>query len=1441
MATPLTKSSAYTQSLIDFVIDTKPYRCKLTEVTEEYQFSDSIHVNIEEVSSIKTLHKAAWTFGFFSSGNPSQSSILAQRVVTPDFNGLEINSDPSNNPGRWKAGRDENTDMAAVPLVFSKKQIDGSGIADAWLEIDGTSVLPYVEGHDFYQGRGSFEFQVKQTYDAFSVLKPRWAETRNDGVIASATTTTHSLEQDLSRPQSAVNKLITLVSSIQAHLNLNPSVAPGWTLALTSCGTLLSSLTSGIIPPAYTVSPGNPNLLLAGDYSNIVEGAAAAGVIPLAGFAGWIGEDSGANKYVDEAFSALLPPLLFGMHTDIGLYEDGAPHYDDVVGPSISVTSIVPNTSAPIEEWTLTAISSVPSTWSVTGSHSDFIGTVVAGTTFTSTHVSFSTTDNAAPAIGDVLVLTPRDQLVIHPSAPLETWNIIKTNPRTYTRPVFVSSGYGQVLDLSSVPGSVSLLDITMPAGTYILRAVDAVTFDVSSTADPLYTGTATVGVTYNDGTLGFTLVQGTLRPFEAGDYFLIEVVNGPASPLNFDLYYGYDLESYDNSDLVYNNTNSLHSDYNRFLDFRFDSRFTDYDVTTMGLVVTQNAVNGRGFRLTAVPDVSRPIATLKRDGTTTSNAVDLTAEDDEIAPVSVTGVPVFSMPGDPNPAEDVRLYYATDFKLEYSDDGFVTVTNVGTVSVGSSFSSSALGISFNLLPGSKPFIAASCDDGLLNPRVEGGDVFFFSVNNPPPTLVNAPIGLVGADVPRLIMHGSSYFASVSANWVVTVTGASSYSVNGTYNSGPLTGTQVPGYPVVGTLSLATSNTVANTTFRDANIHFTIVAGRGLSPGDAFTFETHEPRPSFLVHGSVSGWQPDAEYDRWYFNGKIGFKIKSPTLSAFGPTFFRMPEVLGYHSFPTGYVKVNYLRPDTPANRYLFQRSADGFLVRRTDIDVQGHCPLNGVYEDEYISIEIADPTNDFQLNINPSLFQFWNAPDTVIVRSSVTALNPSASDYVVIKKTEDGSLAICVDYSNLLSPPDLSVLSPVSVNTAMTDFSTGFGGVALSLTSPETGPGFITGWLPTYIKKLDTTVSVAEFPDVAALLEVRSAQTGQLVGTLKPQINPFEEPTVFQFDATFFSTYLPLNSQVNLITYGTGLDENLHVTIAEHLNILETGSAIFENALFNESISVGIIDLDQKFITTTSGESFSTTVQDDFGGFLPGFGNMLFDNENSNGYYSVGTPLTDYFIEAQQLAGIIPLTSYQTAQSAAIRANRLDVLQQMLGNYLIGGSVLLTTLSQFLAAVDADPAINYTPVADFGLPAQGMASSVDEASTDGGTASIQEGFSVQFVDPASGFDELSFDASGMDEYGGRTALLYPQTLPPVGTPGIDYSTTVTPLEVAGFPVSTFVLVFTNPPLAMSAPTIQLWAPGDTLPRSVGTVQTISNGRFQFNVPLPIEAKIVVT
>jgi hypothetical protein len=849
-----------------------------------------------------------------------------------------------------------------------------------------------------------------------------------------------------------------------------------------------------------------------------------------------------------------------------------------------------------------------------------------------------------------------------------------------------------------------------------------------------------------------------------AGDRFLVEVKNPPPEVEDFDLYYGYDLDSFDNPALL--------DDVGGTIDFKYDSRFTDYDLTAMHLAVAQSVPDGRTFRLVAVPDDARPIATIKRDGSGPTNAVDL--NDAGLGPA------VLSMPGDPNPAADLLLFYASGFRIEYSDDGFNTVTVAGTVPVGGSFYGS--GVGFTLPAGSKPFIAVRTDSG-----VEGGDVFQFKVRNPM-AIVSGACDLIAytGSGPRLIMHGDSYFKSVSAKWTVSFTSPVAYTINAISTPGNF---QVYATDRTGTLSVSGADVRAGNSYRDENVHFTIVPGAGLNVGDTFTFETFARKPSFLVHGTVSGWQPPAVYDEWYWNGKIGFKIRGATASAYeritdtslnGFSLNVKPNTNDYFHFSTGYVQVVSLRPDAPEVAYTFMRESTGWMVSRSDLGIVGHCPYSaGTFADQYISVVAESTSPNFVIQLHETDLEFWAAPDAVIVNTPSSVRVPTLGTSVVVKKAEASRLGINLDYSGTQVALDISALAPTAIDQNYIDVTTGTG-IPLSYTSPETL--LLTDWLPTYTRSLDATNSVAEFEDQVSVLEVYSAATNQLIGRLKPTGVRLQEPTVFEFDPTFFSAYLPLNAQANIVTYGNSLDDNLKVSIAERLNVLTSGGVILENPLFSDTINVVLGEVTQWSILQTLDETIAAAVKDGpFGGFLPGYANMPYDAEINNitGYYDLDDPT---------------LTSVQPEMGVPALGLGIDLVIGAAG-----------------AHVDTTP-----------LP----------PSTEGAGASMSEALSVLIAISAATFDGNGFDTLPLDVQASKTALAF-----------VSVGQTLPATFLVQVPVSSFEVQFLGV-TAMATPTFTLspvTLTGYDTPIPVYVVQTIAPGQYRFSISNPTQMLITAS
>ncbi len=1430
MSNTFSKSSTYINSLVDFTLDTKPYHSKLTEVAVEYRFEDTINVNIIDAVASRMVKKAGWMYNYYSGGDVNNRTFNLKRLVMPNIRRHEKNNDQVNTPGAFKVGRDENTDMVLVPYVYDKQNT--AGIADAWLERNGTNVEYLVQGNDFHHSYGSMEFRISAASPTDTDQSPRWQETRAESVLAGVNSTTQYLALKRinealpwsianSDPSSANYRIRQILNAIQTQLTLTPNPS-----AQANLSALFAILNTPSLPQTYealwaTLESGGTPII-----NNPITG------LPYTGWRGEDGYDSNGDPlpgstYVDDHISQHTPPAFFNALSDQRAREAGGAYYDDRIFPGFRVYNIVPVAGTAVDEWTLTVTSASPVVIEVTGSIHGFMGAVVAGNTFTSSFVTFQTgIEPGTATVGDTYTLTPDARLVIEPNAPLEVWNLIKTDPLAHGRPSFTSTRYGYIRSLSNVVGEVSLLDVTLPTGTVVLTALNSTTFALSSTAEPSYTDTVTVGTVFNDGRLGFTIIAGSAQAFAAGDKFYINIVNHPAEALEFDLYYGYDLDSYDNQTRVYDNQNSGDPLYNQPLDFRYDSRFTDYNLDLMGLQIAQNAISGYKYRLTANADGAQ-IQVIQSNGSGPTGYIDL-------AGPGGGSVPVFSMPGDVNPAADLTAFYAASFKLERSTDGGATWTTLNAaVPVGGTYTNATEGISFTLAEGTKPFIAVQTDTG-----ISGGDVFLWTVINEPPWLDPVPVIFSSPNLPRLIMHGDGFWEAPAANWTVTFTSSAAYSVNAVYSSGANAGQSVPGYPVTGNLNIPGTGVNRNLTFKNDHVHFTINRGRrGFAAGDVFRFTTYEDKPSVMVHGSTSGWQPEAEYGKWYWNGKLGFKLNLPVAQVFKGGDVILPSDVDY-----GKISVTRVRPDTPELVYTFTRvtaTPVTFAVTRSDVGSIDYCPLNGTFKDKYLTVTITDPSSTFQVSITPDQFQFWNAQDTVVVRPAIPAMVPTTSDFFAFKKAHYDRLGINLEYANVLTIPDTTALGLTAVDLNYIDISTG--GVPIEVHSPEAV--VFNGWMPLKLEGYDAVSSIAHFPDQAVEVKVKSAVSGEDVGRIYSD-GTINEPIRFEWNSTFFGKYLPLNGSSNVVLYNSYMNENVRVMMTERVNFIQSGGVLLEDAMFNDNVFVSIEETHDWSINLDKYDLVAADINDGpFGGFLPGYDNLPYDAEAAlgldlvsltaaQGRYDTGAPLVDHYMRAQFLATLVaPTTAEQT---------ELNTLTSLLIDYLQPAGLTSTSLPQFLAALDADLYDTSVVAPQFGRPTVGSAIDISKADTSSASASVSEAITFVSMEDANLYDEEGYDMGGMDTEADSTGIMLAVTTPPIPPGPIPalYANLDTPLY-ASTPVRNVEISFAYTPASM--PTFQFWTPAMSSPLLVPVVEQLSARRFRFSMAAESEVKVIVT
>lgn len=1405
MSNPRSQGSRYVSSLANFTLDTKPYHSKLTEVAVEFRFDETMSVRVEDAVASRMATKAGWLYGFTSGGPGSFRALPFQRLVRPDV--LRPIGAPT-------------TDLLGVPHVYAKKSTLGYG--EVWRE--GATRDALVRGHDYFHCYGASTLRVSLAPANDTDQSRRWQPTNAEGVLATVTAVTQATALDTTNPTSPNRSIRSLLQQVEAQLSVTPN--PAASAALTD---LLTIIDTPDLPRSYEA------LLTA-----LVDG----GTPVIGGFTGWVGEDGTppGSRYLDDALSQLTPPAYFSVFSDARLRESGAASYPNgVVGPGFVVSGVeVVDVERP-EEWRIDVVGLGPTTLRVVGSTRGFIGTVVVGNRFTSTYLEFDTSVGAGvPAEGDAVLLSPINRLTVGSSAPTQVWSLIQTDPLAYSRPVFTSPGLGFIQDLDGTANRVTLLDPTLPTGTVTLTATSPTTFALTSDVEPGYTGTVTVGATFNDGRLGLRVNAGP-TPYQVGDRYLIGIFNAPAVATPPDVYFGYDLDSLDNQVSVYS-TDPADTTFNRPFEFRYDSRYVDFDPASLGLVVEETAVNGRRFRLTARPD-GAPLATLKKDGTTVSNAIDLTDPTSGIPPdPGLTSVPVFSMPDDPNPAPDLLVYQAATCRLEWSDDGFATSTFVADLPVGSTFTDPTLGISFTVPTLARPLIGVTSDDGLGDPRVEGGDVITWQVVNEAPRLEPTVVTLVAPAVATLLMHGDGFWAAPDAAWQVVFTSPTTYEVRATHTSGPTFGASLPGYPTTGALTTTGTGPYQGATYQDDLVHFTIVPGTApFVAGAAFTFTTTARKPSILVHGSASGWMPEAVIGEWYWNGHIGFKVSVPEALVFQGTGTSTAPLRP--SDPDGdKVTVTRVRPDAPALTYTFTRLAASFIVERDDAGVVGYAPLTGTFRDRYLTVDLTSPAASFKVQVVPDPLPFWDGVDAVVVRPSITALGLRPGDTLAVRKAEAGQLALSLDYQQVPSPPALSALYPLGIDDDFIDLDTGPSSPPIETHSPEAI--IFDGWVPLTINGFDALGSVASFPDAATALTVRTAATDAVIGRIT-SLGTLNEPIRFEWDEAFHTAYLPLGTRASLVTYGTGLDDKVRVRIHERVNFLIAGGVLLEDALFNDDVNTSIAEAWDWLVTMQQVDAFTATIEDGpFGGFLPGYANLPYDAEDAlgldltslaaaEGRYDTGAPLVDHYLRAQHLSTLPSPTPDEVREQAD--------LTSLLADYLQPGGLASTSLSQVLAALDTDPFDTSTVAPEMGRPALGLGIDIDQRPTTTAVTAVADTASINLSTDTRGFDFGGFDVGGLDAIEPATAILVASTVPPVPSPTPTFTTYEaldTPLATT-VPARAFILTF--PTAVPTVPAVTVWPASAPSPFTVPVVERLTARSFTFNLAVEDQVKVVVT
>ena len=192
--------------------------------------------------------------------------------------------------------------------------------------------------------------------------------------------------------------------------------------------------------------------------------------------------------------------------------------------------SIVNITSTKYEEFTLQWIAGIQRL-KVVGSVSGNLGNVAFGQTFSHAFITFTFSEayGDAPGTfpyindGDKFLLTPREKITVHPSAPEETWTIVKTNPQalagapTFTRTDITPIGVDPTISIFT-----HALEWT-PQSTWTITFTSATEYEITVAGSVSGYPRTGSDLAYEDEFIHFNLTAPS-SGFKVGDKFEFQV-----------------------------------------------------------------------------------------------------------------------------------------------------------------------------------------------------------------------------------------------------------------------------------------------------------------------------------------------------------------------------------------------------------------------------------------------------------------------------------------------------------------------------------------------------------------------------------------------------------------------------------------------------------------------------------------------------------------------------------------------------------------------------------------------------------------------------------------------------------------------------------------------------------------------------------------------------
>ena len=164
------------------------------------------------------------------------------------------------------------------------------------------------------------------------------------------------------------------------------------------------------------------------------------------------------------------------------------------------------------------------------------------------------------------------------------------------------------------------------------------------------------------------------------------------------------------------------------------------------------------------------------------------------------------------------------------------------------------------------------------------GEMFYFTIKNNPITIDDSQKLLISRRLGKITLYPKSFINSPEQVWKIKIETPNTFSVVGSLN---------PNSSTIGEISKSFDNGFIHfSLFNDTNIPFI--------QGDEFTINVKKDKPSFLVLNENTGFHEPVTVGQWYWNGKIGLKIKNPsiTIKQFTPDIVNPTEENGLPIYP---------------------------------------------------------------------------------------------------------------------------------------------------------------------------------------------------------------------------------------------------------------------------------------------------------------------------------------------------------------------------------------------------------------------------------------------------------------------------------------------------------------------------------------------------------------